>query len=147
MKQCYLFARIVGFVTVLGLAATITLATEPGHYHEPGGALVLQLNDGQKWPTDEALRQGMVNIRNAITPDLPAIQRDKLDTKGYDQLAGKVKLRNGNGNNVHGLKSAIIPGKAELKSIGHDKRLFTNHLRHDGRMGVVCYPRGGDRRH
>jgi len=90
MKQRFLFARIVSCVTVLGLPATVTLATEPGHHHEPGGATELQLKDGQKWPTDEALRQGMVTIRDAVTPNLPAIQGDKLNTKDYDRLASKV---------------------------------------------------------
>ena len=87
------FVQIVGFVTLLGLLATATLATEPGHHHEPGSASELQLKDGQKWPTDAALRQGMVNIRNAVMPDLPAIQRDRLNTQGYDQLAGKVNAQ------------------------------------------------------
>ena len=87
------FVQIVSFVTVLGLPATTTLATEPGHHHEPGSASKLQLKGGQKWPTDEALRQGMVNIRKAVTPDLPAIQRDKLNTQGYDQLAGKINAQ------------------------------------------------------
>lgn len=94
MKLRYRFVRLVGFVTVLGLPATVTLATEPGHHHhEPGGALRLQLNNGQQWPTDEALRQGMVNIRNVVTPNLPAIEGDKLDAAGYDQLAGKINTQ------------------------------------------------------
>lgn len=93
MKQHYFFAQIVSFVTVLSLPATIALATEPVHHHEPRGTSALQLKDGQKWPTDEALRQGMVNIRNAVTPNLPAIQEDKLDTIRYDRLAGEINAQ------------------------------------------------------
>ena len=90
MKSLYCCLRRVGIMTLLGLAAMATPAVEPGHHHEPANTLQLRLNNGQKWPTDASLRQGMTHIRETLTPSLPAIQEDKLAAGDYEQLATRI---------------------------------------------------------
>jgi hypothetical protein len=90
MKQSHRLAQLLSLFAMLVLTITAVPAAQPGHRHEPGSETQLHLKDGQKWPTDAALRQGMVNIRNTLTPSLPAIHENKLDAKGYDQLADKT---------------------------------------------------------
>lgn len=60
--------------------------THAGH----GGPATLQLNAGQKWETDEALRQAMANIRRAVAAALPEIHEKRLPAAGYDRLAKTV---------------------------------------------------------
>lgn len=90
MKSRYCCLQRVGIVMLLGLAAMATPAVEPGHHHEPADTPQLHLKNGQKWPTDTSLRQGMAHIRETLTPSLPAIQQDKLAAGDYEQLATKI---------------------------------------------------------
>lgn len=48
------------------------------------------LNDGKKWGTDEALRKGMENIRNAMDASLHRIHEGKQSNAEYAALAGKL---------------------------------------------------------
>lgn len=62
------------------------------HAHEHGAAAAtLQLNAGQKWETDAALRQAMGNIRQAMVGSLHAIHENRLSKSGYAGLAKKVE--------------------------------------------------------
>jgi len=62
------------------------------HSHEHGAAAAtLQLNAGQKWETDAALRQAMGNIRQAMAGSLHAIHQNRLSKSGYTGLAKKVE--------------------------------------------------------
>lgn len=67
------------------------------HAHEHGAAAAtLQLNAGQKWETDAALRQAMGNIRQAMAGSLHAIHENRLSRNGYTGLAKKVEYEVGN---------------------------------------------------
>lgn len=67
------------------------------HSHEHGAAAAtLQLNAGQKWVTDAALRQAMGNIRQAMAGSLHAIHENRLSRNGYTGLAKKVENEVGN---------------------------------------------------
>lgn len=78
----------------LGLAATgLSAAGEHAHTHDHDHGAVparLELDDGRKWPTDEPLRRGMENIRNAMDAALRGAREDRLSAARYDELAGKV---------------------------------------------------------
>lgn len=64
---------------------------QAAHDHGPAaGEVKLVLNQGQKWPTDAPLRQGMGNIRGALAKDLKAIHANKATPKQYEALATKV---------------------------------------------------------
>ncbi len=60
------------------------------HTHHGGGAAQLTLNNGKKWATDNNLRQGMENIRDALAAELPTIHSGKASVEQYHALAKKV---------------------------------------------------------
>ena len=80
-------------LTVLCLAAAgPSLAARDAHDHGHGKpATTLQLNAGQKWETDAALRSAMADIRQSMASSLPAIHENRMSTKAYDSLAKKVQ--------------------------------------------------------
>ena len=90
MQSHYYYLQRMGIVTLLGLAAMATPAIEPDHHHEPVNVSQLYLKNGQNWPTDASLRQGMTHIREILTPSLPAVQEDKLAAGDYEQLATRI---------------------------------------------------------
>jgi hypothetical protein len=76
------------------LAAAMVLAVSAPalaaeHGHGTAGA-ALELNQGKKWQTDEALRQGMTNMRAALARDLKAIHTNKASEAQYEALAAKL---------------------------------------------------------
>lgn len=78
-------------VGLLG-AVLVWLASAGGcavlhHGHDGHGTAPLSLNNGQRWTTDEPLRQGMSKIRDALEPQLPSIRASKLTDPDYDRLA------------------------------------------------------------
>lgn len=64
-------------------------ASEPAHGHD-GHATVKTLNPGEKWPTDDVLRQGMDSIRVAVAARQQDIDAGRLDAQGYQRLADVV---------------------------------------------------------
>lgn len=68
-------------------------AAEKGHSHEghDHGAVKLSLNKGKKWPTDEALRRGMDNMRGEMSKSLHDIHEGKMDAARYESLAQKLE--------------------------------------------------------
>ncbi len=85
--------------TLLVLGALCLVITGPSiaadstaHSHEHGAAAAtLQLNAGQKWETDGALRQAMGNIHQAMSISLQQVHENRLPKKGYDALAQTVQ--------------------------------------------------------
>lgn len=74
----------------LGVAPAATLAqATPAHEHATHGKLAL--DDGRQWPTDEALRAGMSNIRTLLAPQLAAIRAGTLTAAQYGEPAHKVE--------------------------------------------------------
>lgn len=77
-----------------GLAATLAgpaLAQTAGHSHDAAAPHALSLNQGQKWASDEALRQGMNRIRALVAPRLGDAHAGKLKTTQYRDLAKQVE--------------------------------------------------------
>lgn len=79
----FIFAFALSWLTPGAYAAQ-------GHGHDGGGAAGLSLNDGKKWPTDEALRRSMGNIRGSVEPELAAIRAGKATRVKYNALARKI---------------------------------------------------------
>ncbi len=75
---------------VLGLtfAPVGVLAAEP---HDHAGAVEIRLDNGKKWPTDEALRRGMDEIRTAMADALTAIHRNEFSA--YEALSARVQAQ------------------------------------------------------
>ncbi len=79
---------------LVSLAAPV-YADEHAHKHEAQQAVPV-LKPGQKWASDEVLRQGMDNIRQAMLANREAIETERLDSKDYRQLATVVSKETAN---------------------------------------------------
>lgn len=83
-------------IATLGLAfglpaASLHAADGGAHKHEHAAvAGKPALNEGKRWATDEALRNGMSNIRNAMEASLHEIHEGKFSNAKYGELAKKV---------------------------------------------------------
>lgn len=82
-------AAVIAAAMALTLPAAGNAQGTPAHEHATHGKLTL--DHGKKWPTDEALRVGMTNIRNLVEPQLRAIHGGKLTAAQYSDLAQKVE--------------------------------------------------------
>lgn len=74
----------------LALSASGLFAAEQRTHEHTATPAKLTLNDGKKWGTDEALRKGMENIRNAMDASLHRIHEGKQSNTEYAALAGKL---------------------------------------------------------
>lgn len=91
MKQ-----TIPGILLIATLAFSPVVAAGNGHEGEHSHAhhsesAKLQLNAGQKWETDAALRNSMATIRNAAAEKLTAIHQNRLPDSEYRKLAATVE--------------------------------------------------------
>lgn len=88
-------SRIAFFLMLLaGSAAGVAAQTDAdaaAHQHHASDALVLQLDDGARWASDESLRQGMSAIRGAFQARLPEFRNDTLQDSDYQSLADEVQ--------------------------------------------------------
>ena len=120
----------------LAMAPTGLAAAEP---HAHTGAVKISLDHGKKWPTDEALRRGMGDIRTAMADALPPIHADKFSPEAFEQLAGRVqgqidyvtancKLPEAADHQLHVVLEQILDGIAGMKA---DKK------RTDGAVTIV----------
>lgn len=75
---------------MLALGINPAFATDHAHGHDDHSSASLTLNNGQKWPTDASLRQGMASIKAALLPQLHAIQENKLKASQYRALAKRT---------------------------------------------------------
>ncbi|MDT8450872.1 MAG: hypothetical protein RQ847_11950 [Wenzhouxiangellaceae bacterium] len=75
---------------VFGLAIPAHAGTGDQHAHETGEGLELQLDNGARWVTDESLRTGMTEIREAFERKLPRFRAGTLEQQDYAELAGTV---------------------------------------------------------
>lgn len=76
----------------LGLNAGQVAADEHSHDHGDAhvSASALQLNNGQKWATDESLQQGMSRIREVYSLESASISSGKMTPERYQALAQKI---------------------------------------------------------
>lgn len=81
-------------LTVLGSIGLLCLATQvyaEEHSHKAGeNKPAYTLNQGKKWEGDAVLRQGMEAIRQAVTANQEAIEKNRLGTQDYQRLADTV---------------------------------------------------------
>jgi hypothetical protein len=80
-------------VLALGLALSgpTFAATEQAHASHGAAALELTLNNGQKWPTDEALRQGMGEMRSMLATSLGRMHAGQFTSADYAALADRAQ--------------------------------------------------------
>lgn len=85
-------ARIViaaALALPLGSMAGTALAADA---HEHGHAVhgTMELNQGQKWETDAALRQGMTAMREVISTGLVSAHANRLTPHDYEKISKDV---------------------------------------------------------
>ena len=85
-------AAAMAFAAVLASPALAQTAT---HSHDAVAPHELSLNEGRKWATDEALRDGMGRIRGLVEPRLNDAHGGKLDAAQYRDLAAQVEAEVG----------------------------------------------------
>jgi hypothetical protein len=79
-------ALLAAGLAAWGVGGTIAQAAEAAHDHGHAPA-AKPLPPGQRWATDETLRQGMTAIRAAFEPKLAAIHANRLGPADYQALA------------------------------------------------------------
>lgn len=82
---------VVALALGLTLSGPALAATEHAHGGHGGTALELTLNNGQKWPTDEALRRGMGEIRRAMENSIERIHAGTFTSADYVALAERLQ--------------------------------------------------------
>ncbi|BAN34294.1 hypothetical protein SCD_n00445 [Sulfuricella denitrificans skB26] len=88
--QWKIIAATLTAAALLSAGAQPVLAQNHDHSHGTAGPAQLTLNNGQKWATDDNLRQGMSRIRDALAAELPVIQAGKATMEQYRTLAQKT---------------------------------------------------------
>ena len=96
------------------------------HAHGDAAAVQLKLDNGKKWQTDDALRQGMGEIRQAMAASLKSIHENTFSPANYDALAanvqkhidyvvGNCKLPEEADQQLHVVLEQILDGISEMK--------------------------------
>ena len=86
-------AAALAFLFAATTAPLAMAASSHDHSAHEGAAPTLQLDHGRKWATDEPLRQGMGDIRQALAVRHKAIHQGKLDAAGYRELGATIETR------------------------------------------------------
>lgn len=58
-----------------------------GHHHHASNSQDLKLNNGQKWPVDQALKTNMAKIHAKVKSKVAAIHANQLSNQQYASLA------------------------------------------------------------
>jgi hypothetical protein len=91
-KPAYAFA-LLACGLALGLAGGGAAMAAGPHSHAGPATTELQLDHRNRWPTDEVLRAGMMEVRGAMAAALPRIHADQFPPAEYDALAGRVQAQ------------------------------------------------------
>ncbi len=97
MKRSLLLPLVAAVLVVTPVPGRAALAAEDHHHHGQNSTAVqrLQLNGGQKWATDAALRQSMDGINQAMATALPLIHKDRFSDSDYAALASTINRKVG----------------------------------------------------
>ena len=94
MKIRPVVVSVIGAAFAL-IAADSTVAAAT-HDHTAGEPAKLVLDHGRKWPTDEPLRKGMIEIRTALAASHETIAKGTLTPDEYSALGRTVEANVGN---------------------------------------------------
>ena len=85
----------LGICVATGMVSLAAPVYADEHKHEAQHAAPV-LKPGQKWASDEVLRQGMDKIRQAMLANREAIETERLGAEDYRQLAAAVSKETAN---------------------------------------------------
>lgn len=77
-----------GASTAIAADAAHNHSHDHSHNHETHGAL--ELNQGEKWETDAALRQGMDELHQIISTGLDNAHENALKADDYKKISGEI---------------------------------------------------------
>lgn len=86
MKRFSVAALALG----LALSGPAFAAAERAHGGHGAAAIELTLNNGQKWPTDQALRQGMGEMRSLLAASHVRIDAGQFTSADFVSLADRL---------------------------------------------------------
>ncbi len=157
MKRKWLGLVLAGAMAAGSLAgAPAHAASDHAHGHaHADAARMLVLDDGEKWASDQALRDSMTKIRASIEANLPAIHAAKqaapyeaLGREIETQIANIVqncKLEPAADEVLHAILAEMIQGNDALqgkdphveridgvKRVMHSLELYAEHFEHPG---------------
>lgn len=147
---------LAGAMAVGSLAGTAAHASEHSHGHgHADTARMVVLNNGEKWATDQALRDSMTQIRASIDLNLPAIY-DAKQAAPYEALGREIerqianivqncKLEPAADEVLHAILAELIQGNDALqgkdpqtaridgvKRVLQSLELYAEHFEHPG---------------
>lgn len=114
----------------LSLGASAGSLAESAHEHGSSAALQeLMLNNGQKWKTDDALREGMAAIREALEKNLPLVHHGDMTPAAFaalatgieqniDTIIANCKLPEAADEQLHLILTHLLEGGQEMKKEG-----------------------------
>jgi hypothetical protein len=119
MKATYMIAALL-------FTAASALACEHHHPPAPKEPSGLTLNEGKRWPTEDASRKGMAGIRDLLAEEASSIKNGEVTaekyariTKGVDQRVAEMfrdcKHSPGADQVFHRILSRIIVGNTRMK--------------------------------
>lgn len=142
-------------ITALSVPAQVIAESEHG-----GVTHQLTLDNGKKWATDEALREGMTAIRDILAPDFKSIEDVSLPTAHLAGIGKKIdaqveyiiancRLPAEADANLHAILMDIMAGSeamqgkqdgvspaAGVQKIAHALDAYSSHFDHQGWKGL-----------
>lgn len=114
-------------IPIFLFAHSATAADDHHHHSDPKSSVQLKLDNGKKWPTDAALRDGMNQIKKLMEAQAQAIHKNTLSAAKYTTLAGSVskatadifkncKLNQDADAVLHIILAQILDGMKAMKS-------------------------------
>lgn len=88
--------RMLFFVTSLLLTHGAMAADSHSHDHHKSAPAKLNLENGKKWATDAALRNGMDDIKKLMEAQVPSIHNNTLSKEKYVALSNEVSTATSN---------------------------------------------------
>ncbi len=125
MRSFFLLALVLSWLHSPFLP--VRAEEKDAHEHHGTAAVGLTLDDGKKWKTDEALREGMTKIKDALSPSLKLIHENKLGKQQYTELSDEIgvavqsifkncKLEPKADAVLHVVLAKILKGSSEMKA-------------------------------
>lgn len=121
---------VIGLASLAGGALAATPHPDDGHV---AAVQELRLDQGQRWPTDEPLRQGMSDIRSVMATAFPQIHRGQFTAAQYgaltatiqervDHIVGTCRLPEDADAQLHIILIEIMEGTDAMRRSGSDRR-------------------------
>src|SRR5690606_28992382 len=89
MKRKLLGLLVAGAMAAGTLALAPAYATSEHAHGHSDTAQMLKLDHGQKWASDEALRDSMAKIRDTIDASLPELRKGEQHAQ-FDAVGGEI---------------------------------------------------------